>query len=261
MSTVEAPPPRTRPGRVRAFARWISSVLIVAGALMIADAAITLLWQEPLTAIYGHFKQGGLADRLADLEHDQQLDANQLAALERLKTDHRRIAFLARAFAADVKEGEPIGRISSKRMGIDYVVVQGTAAADLRKGPGHYPDTAFPGLGRTTAIAGHRTTYLAPFRHIDSLKKGDVIKLRMTYATFTYRVEKHRIVDPGDYGVVRSRGYDRLVLSACHPLYSAAKRYIIFARLVDERLTGAGLDAKQASERLAKAQAAEQPTR
>ena len=82
------------------------------------------------------------------------------------------------------------------------------------------------------AIAGHRTTYLAPFRHVDSLKHGDEIVIQMPYGRFTYSVEGQRIVDPGDFGVIRAVGYDRLVLSACHPLYSASHRIVVFARLV-----------------------------
>ena len=95
-----------------------------------------------------------------------------------------------------------------------------------------YPQTAFPGVPGTTAIAGHRTTYLAPFRHVDRLRPGDEIEITMPYARFTYQVERTRIVSPSDVGVIkRVPNEDRLVLSACHPLYSAAKRIIIFARL------------------------------
>ena len=119
------------------------------------------------------------------------------------------------------------------------VVVQGTDTGSLQKGPGHYPDTPMPGEEGTVGIAGHRTTYLAPFRHIDSMKPGDTIRLEMPYAILTYRVEKTAIVDPTDIGIVKAVGYQRLVLSACHPLYSAAQRYIVFARLVHERLRGA----------------------
>ena len=122
--------------------------------------------------------------------------------------------------------------------GLDVVVVQGTDVASLQKGPGHYPETPFPGQDGTVGIAGHRTTYLAPFRHIDSVEEGDRIFLEMPYAKFTYEVQKTEIVDPSDVQVVRAVGYERLVLSACHPLYSAEQRYIVFARMIRERLAG-----------------------
>ena len=117
------------------------------------------------------------------------------------------------------------------RIDLDIVFVEGTDTASLQKGPGHYPSTAFPGQGKTIAIAGHRTTYLAPFDDIDKIEDGDEITLEMPYANFTYTVQKHKIVDPSDVWVIEDRGYERLVLSACHPKFSAAQRYIIFAKL------------------------------
>jgi len=120
--------------------------------------------------------------------------------------------------------------------GLDMVFVQGTDTLSLEKGPGHYPETLYPGEGGTIGIAGHRTTYLAPFRHIDSMDSGDKIVLEMPYGTIVYRVQKTAIVDPTDVWVVRSVGYERLVLSSCNPLYSAAQRFIVFARAVRETL-------------------------
>ena len=117
------------------------------------------------------------------------------------------------------------------KIGASYDVVQGTDAASLEKGPGHYPATSLPGLGQTVAIAGHRTTYLAPFRHIDELRPGDQILLKMPYGQFTYVVQYHRIVLPTALWITRNVGYERLVLSACNPLYSAAQRIVMFARL------------------------------
>ena len=108
----------------------------------------------------------------------------------------------------------------------------GTDTAACARGPGHYPGTPLPGARGTVAIAGHRTTYGAPFRQLDQLKPGDTIELTMPYGRFTYRVEQRRIVPPTATWVTHRVGYDRLVLSACHPLYSAAKRIVVFARLV-----------------------------
>ena len=97
-----------------------------------------------------------------------------------------------------------------------------------------------PGRARSVGIAGHRTTYLAPFRRIEEIRDGDEIVVEMPYATFTYEVEKHEIVAPDAVEIVRNVGYERLVLTACHPLYSAAERYVIFARLADVALFAAG---------------------
>ena len=128
--------------------------------------------------------------------------------------------------------GDAIGHIRIPKIGASYNVVQGTDEASLEKGPGHYPgDRASRGSAQTVAIAGHRTTYLAPFRHLDALKPGDRIVVKMPYAAFTYVVQYRKIVLPTALWVTNNVGYERLVLSACNPLYSAAQRIIIFARL------------------------------
>ncbi len=109
-------------------------------------------------------------------------------------------------------------------------MVEGTDPGELRSGPGHYPGTALPGAGTTVAIAGHRTTYGAPFRRLDDLERGDVITVRMPYGRVVYRVERTRIVDPDATWVTRPAGREQLVLTACHPLYSAEQRIVVFAR-------------------------------
>src|SRR3954447_5154980 len=226
----------SRTSRMRRVLRALSTVLIVSGAMLIADAGLTLVWQEPISAVYAKLQQRQLAGQLNDLENLTDL---QLRALQRLRTESRRIAFLARLERRRSQPGDAIGRIKIKRMGISFVVVEGTDPADLRKGPGHYADTPFPGIHGTVAIAGHRTTYLAPFRKLNKMKPGDEIELDMPYARFTYRTQLRRIVDPGAYGYVTARKrYDRLALTACHPLYSAAQRIVVFAKLVRVQAKG-----------------------
>ena len=155
----------------------------------------------------------------------------------------RRYAFLARSLKRKRKEGEAAGRIRIPQLGLKYVVVDGTDSETLRKGPGFFPESPWPGARGTTAIAGHRTTYSAPFRKIDQLKKGNTIVVDMPYGRFTYEVETKRIVKPDAMWVIERKSYDRLVLSACHPLYSAAKRIIVFAELVKSEPRGSALDA------------------
>lgn len=215
---------------MRRVLRAFSTVLIVAGALLIADAAATLAWQEPVSSLLARIQQDKLSGALDQIERQQPTQL-QRRALARLDDGRRRIAFLARVARRTDENGEPFGRLRIPKIDGDAVVVQGTNSDDLRKGPGHYPDTTFPGLGGTVAIAGHRTTYGAPFRKIDELSAGDEIVLEMPYARFEYSVQRTQIVDPDAVWVTRDVGYERLVLSACHPLYSAAQRIIVFARL------------------------------
>ena len=223
-----------RASRLRRGLRMLSSVLIVAGAVLLVDAGATLLWQEPVSAVYAHFRQQALDDRLRELERAPLRPAEE-RALRRIPDARRRLAFRARALERKLDAGDPMGRIVMPTIGVSEVFVEGTGTGDLRAGPGHYPGTPYPGERGTVAIAGHRTTYGAPFRRVDQLERGDRIELRMPYGRFTYGVERTRIVAPTELSVTDRVAFDRLVLSACHPLYSAAKRIIVFARLLQAR--------------------------
>ena len=218
--------------------RALSTVLIVAGVLMLADAGTTLVWQEPVSAVYAKIVQRQLGDDLRKLE-TRKPSTLDLAALHKLVTERRRMAFLARRLRADAGKRAAVGRIRIPKIKASFVLVNGTDTAALRKGPGIYDDVPFPGAPGTTAIAGHRTTYLAPFRHIDRLGRGDEIVVEMPYGRFTYAVEKTLIVAPTRVDVIHRVNHDRLVLSACHPLYSAAKRIVVFARLISAQARGA----------------------
>jgi sortase A len=219
---------------VRRALRPLSSVLVVVGALLLADAVITGVWQEPVSALYSRLEQGRLDDRLAKLEGTEPTAVDR-RVLSRLGSLDRRLAYASRALNRRTDDGQPLGRIRMPSIGVSSVVVAGTNTSSLRRGPGHYPGTPLPGARGTVAIAGHRTTYGAPFRRLDKLSPGDRVEVSMPYGRFVYRVEQRRIVPPTAVWVTKRVGYDRLVLSACHPLYSAAKRIVVFARLVDTR--------------------------
>ena len=219
--------------------RILSIALITSGLVVLADVGMTLAWKEPLSTIYGSIKQGEAEDELAALE-GRFPSAADLRAVEGAGNVTERARLLADLFEQRVARGEGIGRIVIPRIDLDVVFVEGTDTASLQKGPGRYPRTAFPGQGRTIGIAGHRTTYLAPFRKINEIKDGDEIVLEMPYATFTYRVQKHEIVEPTRVQIDRDVGYERLVLTACHPLYSAAQRWAVFAKLEEISLFAAG---------------------
>jgi sortase A len=216
---------------VRTLLRQVSTILILAGLLLLADVGLTLIWQEPVSALYADWRQDALADDLEELS-EPDLSPGERKALDRLPLDRDRAAFLARALNRRTDPGDPIGRIDIPDIDASKVVVEGTDGGSLRKGPGHYPETQLPGIRGTVAIAGHRTTYGAPFRDLDRLENGDRIVLAMPYGQFVYAVEREQIVDPGATWVTRRVGYDRLVLTACHPKYSAAQRIVIFARLL-----------------------------
>jgi sortase A len=191
---------------VRAVLRFVASVMMVSGTLLIADAAVTLLWQEPVSAFVANQQQGKLKRAFLDPPR--------------------------RVIQRQPLKGDAIARIDIPSIGVSEYVVEGTDVTTLRKGPGHYPETPLPGDPGTAAIAGHRTTYGAPFRRIDKLQRGEPITVDMPDGRFLYRVERKRIVDDQDLSVLESVGRQRLMLSACHPLYSAAQRIIVFARFL-----------------------------
>jgi sortase A len=231
--------------------RIISTALITAGLVILIDVGLTLAWKEPLSSIYGTIQQGKADEQLDELK-SRFPAADDLRAVAGADTIAERVEIFADRFADEVETGKAIGRIKIDAIDLDVVVVQGTDTASLQKGPGHYSESdnaatreqgdgsAFPGQGKTVGIAGHRTTYLAPFRRLDELEPGDELVLEMPYGTFTYELEKTEIVEPSQYEVVRDVGYERLVLTACHPLYSAAQRIVAFGRLTDVSLFGTG---------------------
>jgi sortase A len=215
--------------------RALGTVLVALGLLVLADVAVTLAWQEPLSAVRAHRAQHRLAAQLRGLE----------LAAPRPSTQAPPVSVAARALARARDDGQAVAELRIPRIGLRAVVVRGTAPDDLREGPGLLDGTPLPGEHGTTAIAGHRTTYGAPFRHLDALRPGDAITLRLPYGTFRYAVEGRRIVAPTDLSVLRRIGHDRLVLSACHPLFSAARRIVVFARL-----TGIGQSARALNRRV-----------
>jgi sortase A len=200
---------RLRAHPIRVVLRFVASVMMVSGILLISDAGITLLWQEPVSAYFSQRQQVKLEKALVDPP--------------------------ARVVHKEPLRGDALGKVLIPSIGVSEYVVEGTDADNLRKGPGHYPDTPLPGQRGTSAIAGHRTTYGAPFRNLDKLKHNDRIVLELPYGTFVYRVDKTQVVDDSALWVTRSVGHPQLVLTACHPLYSAAQRIVAFARLAERR--------------------------
>jgi sortase A len=127
----------------------------------------------------------------------------------------------------DFADGDAVAKLEIPRMGVSEIVVSGVGVDDLKKGPGHYPETPLPGEPGNAAIAGHRTTYGAPFFDIDKLKPGDDI-VATTYAgRFVYKVTGSQIVSPSDVSVLENTPDDRITLTSCDPKYSATNRIIV----------------------------------
>lgn len=127
--------------------------------------------------------------------------------------------------------GEGIALIKIPKIGVNAVVVEGVEVSDLKKGPGHYPESAMPGELGNTVISGHRTTYGAPFYRLDELKEGDEIVVFDATGPYTYKVTESKVVAPTEVGVIAPSTDARLTLTTCNPRFSARQRLIIVAML------------------------------
>jgi sortase A len=220
---------------VRRPLRILGTLLIAAGVLTLAWALLVWQWQDPFTALYTKWQQHQLSS-----QYDKRIQSfdNSISGAS-VAAERASVAEAAKRYRRTSKRGQALGRIRIPRMGIDMVLVNGTDHDTLKKGPGRDERTFMPGENRLVYIAGHRTTYLAPFSHIDRLRAGDRVTIEVPYATFVYAVTRHRIVAATDLSVLRSPRHELLELQACHPRFFATHRYIAYARLLRVEPRGA----------------------
>ena len=212
----------------------IGTFLLVVGIGILAWAATVYFWKDPFTTAYTAYEQRRLESKLNE----------QFEAYEPLRTPvvahpgkpkprpHDDVRREARRFRQASDEGDAVARLKIPRLGLSVVVVNGTGVGDLRRGPGRHLESYMPGERELVYIAGHRTTYGAPFGNINELRAGDPITVELPYATVEYRVTGHRIVDDNDVSVLESPHHEELVLQACHPRFFASQRYLVYARPV-----------------------------
>lgn len=137
------------------------------------------------------------------------------------------------ASSAPTPQGSYLGTLSIGKLGLATPILQGTGSSELSKGVGHYRISSLPGSRKTIAIAGHRTTHHRPFRHLDQLKAGDRIAITMwNGARFQYEVMGSRVVGFDAWDILANKGYEKLVLTTCHPPGSDTRRLAVFARRV-----------------------------
>jgi sortase A len=226
--------------------RFLGTSLIVVGICAVAWTIVVWRWQDPFTALYTLYQQHKLASRyhkIAESYHPLLVQRSRTAHADnsavQISEERRLIQRDAKRYRRTLRPGTALGRIKVHRLGLNIVLVTGTDHDSLTKGPGWDMRTYLPGAGQLIYIAGHRTTYLAPFAHIDSMRPGDLVTIEVPYGTFVYRVRNHVIVPADD--VARLRSYNRpagtpagevVALQACHPRFFATNRYIVYAVLV-----------------------------
>ncbi len=248
-SAADAPPERSNErGRADSAGGWqyrrLGDVLLIAGGLILAyplwSAAYAQIQQTRLDADY--------RDTTARFAQVSQTASPAPSGIPEREVVRR----LAATYERSLEKGDTIGRLKIPRIALDRLIQQGVsgpAALDpdgdralLRSGPVHYAVTPVPGAGEPFAVAGHRTTYGAPFARLDALRPGDAILVETPYARFRYAVVKKTVVKPSDVTVLLDRGYG-LVLTTCTPPYSASRRLVVWATLesaTPRHPTGAG---------------------
>lgn len=201
--------------------------MIIAGLGTLAWALAVWRWEDPFTSLYTAYEQRGLSSGLEErFASYAPAAAEQPASLGPAER-----AAEARLYRRETDIGDGIGRIEAPRLGLEMVFVYGTDNESLKRGPGLDPRTFFPGQNRLVYIAGHRTTYAAPFSKINTFRRGDVISVEMPYGTFTYTVTRNRIVAANNLSVLKSKRYEQIALQACHPRFFASHRWITYGRL------------------------------
>jgi sortase A len=221
----------------------LGTFLLVIGVGVLAWAATVYFWKDPFTTAYTAYEQRRLESNL-EREFENWEPTPEPKPVSRPaanpkpkpkpKPHHDDLSREAKRFRLDSDDGDAIAKLRVPRLDLSIVVVNGTSASDLRRGPGRHEDTFMPGEGELVYVAGHRTTYGAPFSEIQKLEPGDTVSLELPYGTVEYRVTQHRIVDDNDLTVLETRGREELVLQACHPRFFSSQRYLVYARPVSE---------------------------
>lgn len=212
-----APAPAYAPG-MRRIIGGVGRALVTIGILILLFVAYQL-WG---TGIYEAREQSKLSSQFAKEQ-------------ARAKAKHHVTPTASTLPQVPPPDGEPVGVIKIPKIGLDRVIVQGTSVPDLRKGPGHIVETPMPGQLGNAAIAGHRTTYGAPFNRLDELANGDPIIITTLSGTFHYTVSNQLVVKPKEVFVLDPTPNATLTLTTCNPKYSASTRLVVKAILDVQR--------------------------
>lgn len=257
-SSEGAPRVRRWPRRF-AVARWLGLSLLTAG-LLLGGFVGYQLWGTSLIARHG---QSGLRAELEqrtaaaspavipyepdpgrapapvapppglrDLEQADLAAALEAAGLPPVSAPPEDASGAVLVAEAPPPEGEALGRVRIPIAGVDWTVVEGVSPGDLRRGAGHMPGTALPGQPGNAVISGHRTTYGAPFYHLDRLAPGDLITVTTVAGTHAYQVVRSMVVRPTEMWVTEQWQGSWLTLTTCHPRFSSRQRLVVVARLV-----------------------------
>ncbi len=218
---------------MRRLVRALSTPLLAGGVGLLGWALLVWQWQDPFTYLLMQREQRALAQR-----YEERLAAYR-PSTQGVAASGATVAAEARRYRLASGRGEAIARLRVPKLDLNLVVVNGTDKQTLKTGPGRHLSTFMPGEGELSYVAGHRTTYGAPFSHIDKLKRGDRVTVQLPYARFEYAVTGRRIVPATYVQALESRGREELALQACWPRFFASQRIIVYAKPVKVTPRGA----------------------
>ncbi|MGH2668290.1 MAG: sortase [bacterium] len=218
---------------MRRLVRALSTLLLAGGVGLLGWALLVWQWQDPFTYLLMQREQRALAQR-----YEERLAAYR-PSTQGVAASVATVAAEARRYRLASGRGEAIARLRVPKLDLNLVVVNGTDKQTLKTGPGRHLSTFMPGEGELSYVAGHRTTYGAPFSHIDKLKRGDRVTVQLPYARFEYAVTGRRIVPATYVQALESRGREELALQACWPRFFASQRIIVYAKPVKVTPRGA----------------------
>lgn len=222
---------------MKRLARITGTLMMIAGAGALAWALTVWQWQDPFTFAVQRLEQRELAQSFGRrLEQSAPAGAAVTSAVD----VRRDLPRAATAWRKRSKRGDAIARLRIPSLGLNAIIVNGTDTETLKRGPGRYLGSAMPGEGELVYVAGHRTTYGAPFSRIDRLRKGDPVFVELPYGTLEYAITGTRIVPATQLSVLRSKGFEQLALQACHPRFFATQRIIAYAKPVGFTPPGGG---------------------
>ena len=222
---------------IRRLVRIAGTMLIVAGVVMLVWALVVWRWQDPFTALYTQLEAAPARQALrpsgsTHYQPPQRQRSSDGKSSQLRCRPMRRSRAEARRYRLHSDEGEAIGRIRVPRLGLNMIFVNGTDHDSLTKGPGPRPPHVHARRG--PARLHRRPPHDLPraVRAHREAASGRPVTLELPYATFRYRVFRHRIVDANEMTVLQSHGREMVALQACHPRFFATQRYIAYARLV-----------------------------
>lgn len=209
------------------------AVSFVAIGLLLLSFVAYQLWG---TALYEHNAQNQLRHELKGKLHAPPPTTTPPSTVPGETTSTASTATVVNELAPSTPDpplNTPIGLLSIPRLGMSgAAIVEGTGEAQLQQGPGHYVGTPLPGQAGNAAIAGHRTTYGAPFYDLNTMQPGDPIYIQTTQGFFEYQVVTSHVVSPTNTAVLDASTSPQLTLTTCNPRYSAAQRLVVVATLV-----------------------------